>query len=325
MKNLPIAILFFLSLFIILVSPFLGANCISPFDIFSSTPDTDILLKLRLPRVIGAYLTGAGLAVSGMVFQAMFRNPLATPFTLGISSGAALGSALYVYFGISFSLISLIGGMLASLLGSFFSMLIVYMITRAKGGFSTSVMLLAGVIISFTFSSIILFIQYLGNVQDAMRIMHWLMGSLAGVGYIQVVDLTFIVLSCSILLYYLTTEMDLFLAGEEFAASRGVNINKSKILFFIYASIMVGIIVSVTGPIGFIGMMVPHITRMLFGYKHTLLLPTTFMLGGMFLVLCDLFSRTVFFPAELPIGIVTAMLGGPFFLWILFKRVKFLY
>ncbi|MBQ4567457.1 MAG: iron ABC transporter permease [Desulfovibrio sp.] len=301
-------------------SIFLGMSVISPSSLFEAgSPDAEVFWRLRVPRTLAAFLSGAGLAVSGLVFQAMFRNPLATPFTLGVSSGAALGASLYIRLGLAFSLPGIQGSLLLALLGGLLSMLLVYLITRAKGGFSTPVMLLAGVIINFFFSSLVIFIQYWSNARDALQIMRWLMGSLSGLDATRLVDLGIVVCIGSVLVYHMARELDLLTAGEELAASRGVAVRRVKLMVFVLASVMVGAVVSLVGPIGFVGMMVPHICRLWLGAGHHRLVPVSFVLGGCFLALCDLTARTVLAPAEIPTGIITAMIGGPFFLWTLFR------
>lgn len=304
-------------------TPFWGLNFISPTVILEANhPDAEVFWRLRLPRLIVAFLGGAGLSMAGMVFQALFRNPLATPFTLGVSSGAALGASVYFWLGAGLSFLGSSGSLGAALLGGLLSMLLVYLITRAKGGFSTPVMLLAGVIINFFFSSLVMFIQYLSDSHDSMRIMHWLMGSLSGLELARLADLTFVVLAGAAIIWRLAPEIDLLTAGEDLAASRGVRVGRTKLWVFITASVMVGTVVSLTGPIGFVGMMVPQICRLWLGWSHRLLLPAVFFLGGTFLGLCDLLARLVLAPAEIPIGIITALLGGPFFLWTLFRSNK---
>ncbi len=312
-----------LCLLLVLASPFAGMTLISPAALLESgSPDAEVFWRLRLPRTIAAFLAGAGLAVSGMVFQAMFRNPLATPFTLGVSSGAAFGASVYFRFGMAVSVLGSIGSLGSALLGGFLSMALVYLITRSREGFSTSVMLLAGVIINFFFSSLVMFIQYWSASDDSLQIMRWLMGSLTGLETVRLVDLALVVTAGAILLHRMSFEFDLLIAGEELAASRGVSVRKTKIAAFVIASVIVGTVVSLTGPIGFVGMMVPHICRLWIGWSHRLLLPASFVLGGCFLTLCDLMARSILAPAELPIGIITAMIGGPFFLWTLFRSNK---
>lgn len=300
-------------------TPFLGMSAISPTGLLDmSNPDAVIFWQLRLPRTIGAFLAGAGLSLSGLVFQAMFRNPLATPFTLGVSSGAALGASIYYRLGVALTFFGVAGALVSALFGCFISMLLVYGITRARGGFSTAVMLLAGVIINFFFSSLVMFVQYWSNAHDAMQIMRWLMGSLAGIETARLLELAIIVMAGGFAVLGMAPELDLLTIGEEMAASRGVNVQRARLRCFVVASVVVGAIVSVAGPIGFVGMMAPQICRLWLGYRHEELIPAAFLLGGSFLALCDLLARTALAPAELPIGIITAMLGAPFFLWTLF-------
>ena len=317
-RNLKITALVLVSLAVVFMSPFWGISYISPSSIWErGNPDGEVFWMLRLPRTAAAFLAGAGLSMSGMVFQALFRNPLATPFTLGVSSGASLGAS--VYFWVGAGILGGVGGLISALLGAGLSMTLVYSITRAKGGFSTSVMLLAGIIINFFFSSLVMFVQYLADSHDSLRIMHWLMGSLAGLEVARLADLAFIILAGAAAVWFMAPEIDLLTAGEELAASRGVQVGRAKIKIFVAASIMVGAVVSLAGPIGFVGMMVPHVCRLWLGWSHRILLPAVFFAGGCFLVLCDLAARLILAPAEIPIGIITALLGGPFFLWTLFK------
>ena len=323
-KNIAIFLaLTALCLVLTLGSAFWGVSVISPFDIWQpGSPDAEIFRRLRLPRAVAAFFAGAGLAVSGMAFQALFRNPLATPFTLGVSSGAALGASVYFGLGAGLSFLGSSGSLVAALAGGLLSMALVYGITRAKGGFSTPVMLLAGVVISFFFSSLTTLIQYLSGAQDSLRIMHWLMGSLAGLDAVRLADLAFVVAAGALILHRLAPEIDLLCAGEELAAGRGMNVARGKVLIFAVSSIIVGTTVSLAGPIGFVGMMLPHICRMYTGWNHRRLLPAVFVTGGCFVALADLVARVILAPAEMPVGIITALIGGPFFLWVLFKNSK---
>ncbi|MDR2405705.1 MAG: iron ABC transporter permease [Deltaproteobacteria bacterium] len=323
--TLKISILIIASVIVFLLSPFFGLEIISPKSIFidHDPGDMEVFWKLRAPRAIAAFLSGAGLSLSGMVFQALFRNPLATPFTLGVSSGASFGASVYFFLGgAAVAGLGGVGPLFASLLGAGLSVFMVWTITSIKGGFSTVIMLLAGVVINFFFSSLVLFVQYLSDSNDSLRIMHWLMGSLAGLETARLVDLAFVVLAGFVVIRLIAAEIDLLTAGEEIAASRGVKVNKIKLIIFITASVVVGSVVSLAGPIGFVGLMVPHACRLILGWSHKLLVPAVFFAGGTFLVLCDLVSRIILAPAEIPIGIITSMLGGPFFLWTLFKSQK---
>jgi len=299
---------------ILLISPFLGLNNTTNPEI-----QQHILTQLRVPRILFAFIAGAGLAVCGMVFQAMFRNPLATPFTLGVASGASLGAALYVFLGFSFSIMSIDGSTFAAFLGSLIAISFVYSISRLRSGFSPETLLLTGVAISFFFSSLILFIQYMSNVTDSFRILRWLMGGLTTVGYRDVLQLLPFVSICIAVILWLSRELNLLMAGDDIALSRGLAVQKTRYLLFFVTSLCVGAIVALCGPIGFVGMMVPHICRLLIGGDHHWLTPATLLFGGSFLIICDTIARLIIAPAEIPVGVITTLLGGPFFLWLLIK------
>jgi iron complex transport system permease protein len=319
-KKMVLVVLLAVAVLVVALAPFLGIRRLglnAAFDRDAAGTDGRIFWVFRLPRVCVAFLAGAGLAVAGMAFQAVFRNPLATPFTLGVSAGAALGTALYVRLGLAFSLLGISGVSVTAFAGALLSILLVYGLTRMSRGFSSATLLLAGVAVNFFFSSIILFLQYMSDFAGSFRILRWLMGGLEAVGFDQALGILPFVLSGSFILLYLTRELNLMTTGEEMAASRGVNVRITKGMLFFAASLMVGGVVAVCGPIGFVGMMVPHICRLMLGPDHRYLMPATFFFGGMFLTICDLVSRTVLAPAVIPIGIITALLGGPFFLWLL--------
>tara|TARA_R110002050_G_scaffold9504_2_gene33423 strand:- start:102 stop:1067 length:966 start_codon:yes stop_codon:yes gene_type:complete len=299
---------------ILLISPYLGLN-----STISPEIQHHILTQLRIPRILFAFIAGAGLAVCGMVFQAMFRNPLATPFTLGVASGASLGAALYVFLGFSFSLMSLDGSTFAAFLGALIAISFVYSISRLRNGFSPETLLLTGVAISFFFSSLILFTQYMSNVSDSFQILRWLMGNLTTVGYRDVLQLLPFVSICIGVILWLGRELNLLMAGDEIALSRGLAVQKTRYLLFFVTSLCVGAIVALCGPIGFVGMMVPHICRLLIGSDHHWLTPATLLFGGGFLIICDTIARLIIAPAEIPVGVITTLLGGPFFLWLLIR------
>ncbi|MDJ0763319.1 MAG: iron ABC transporter permease [Myxococcota bacterium] len=302
---------------VFLIAPFIGSTTLSLHEILNTSNGNDIFLRIRLPRVILGFLCGSALAVTGLSFQAIFRNPLATPFTLGVSSGASLGAALSVRLGISFAFLSIDSASLFAFVGAGLAIVLVYGITRAKGGLSTATMLLAGVAVTFCFTSLILFIQYTSNFAQAFEIVRWLMGGLETVGFDSVLALLPFIVIGTAALAALSHEFNLMTAGEDIATSRGVNTRRVKRIVFIAASLMIGAVVSICGPIGFVGMMAPHILRLLIGVEHRLLVPAAIAFGGAFLAVCDTIARTVIAPAEMPVGIITAMIGGPFFLWLL--------
>jgi iron complex transport system permease protein len=276
-----------------------------------------ILSEVRIPRVTLGFLAGAALATAGMAFQALFRNALATPYTLGVSAGASLGAAIYVHLGITASLAGIPGYAFAALGGALLAIALVYAVARVTYGFSSSTLLLAGVAISFLFTSVILAIQYIGDVTTSFRIGRWLLGGLEVVGFLPVIHvLPFAVVGIAILLA-ISRDLDLLVVGEESAASRGVSVTTVKKLIFAAASLMVGGVVATCGPIGFVGLVVPHIGRLVLGPKHRTLAPFSVLAGGTFLVACDAVGRTVVAPIEIPVGIITALIGGPFFLAML--------
>ncbi|NNJ71131.1 MAG: iron ABC transporter permease [Kiritimatiellales bacterium] len=310
-------ILLMLALLVLALSPLFGMAYI-PYTALGQ--EHEILLNIRIPRVLCAFTAGAMLALSGMSFQALFRNPLATPFTLGVSSGAALGASIFIRLGWAFSFAGISGTSLAAFAGALLSVLLVYGLTRLKGGFSTPTLLLAGIAISFFFSSLILFIQYISGLTHSFRIIHWMMGTFTTADFGKLANLLPFLGIGGLLLAFLHREMNLFMVGEDIAISRGVNVGLVKKLIFLAASLMVGGVVAVCGPIGFVGMMSPHICRLLVGADHRYLTPASLLFGGLFLALCDTLSRTLIAPAEIPVGIITALLGGPFFIWLLLNR-----
>ncbi len=310
---------------VLLVAPFVGIEKITLDSVLRpATGGTvaDIFWRIRVPRVITAFCAGAALALSGMAFQAMFRNPLATPFTLGVSSGAAFGAALYVVSGIVLSLGPASGQSLSAFSWAIIAIIIVYGLTRTRRGFSTATMLIAGVAVNFFFSSLILFIQYISDFTRSFRVIRWLMGGFEIVGFRPVFTfLPFVVIGC-VVVFVLGYELNVMTLGDEIALSRGVNVRRVRQTLFFAVSLMVGGIVSVCGPIGFVGMMAPHICRLMIGYDHRYLAPATCAFGGAFLVLCDTLARKLIAPAEIPVGVITALLGGPFFLWLLMRRSR---
>lgn len=312
-----------LSLSALALAPFVGPAPVSLKSVLANAPGdagAEIFYKVRVPRVLMAFLAGAGLSVSGMAFQALFGNPLATPFTLGVASGASLGAALWVRFGAALAIFGVSGAGFAAFCGSMLSIALVYGATRLSGGFSTNVMLLAGVAASFFFSSVILLVQYLSDFSHSFRIVRWLMGGLETADYGTVANLfPFVFAGCAVVLFSVR-ELDLLLLGEETAASRGVDVESARRLVFFGVSLMVGGVVSMCGPIGFVGMMAPHILRLVIGPDHRYLAPASILFGGVFLILCDTVARTLVAPAEMPVGVITALLGGPFFMWLLVTR-----
>jgi iron complex transport system permease protein len=312
--------LFVLAVVVLVAAPLVGMTGVKVGTFFHPFKDdlgTDILWKIRIPRVIISFLAGAALALSGLVFQTMFRSPLAEPFTLGVASGASLGAVACVRLGLIFTVAGFSGVSLFAFAGALFSILLVYGLSNMVRGFAAGTMLLAGIAISFFFSSLILFMQYMSDFARTVHMMRWLMGGLEVAGFDSVFNVApFVVSGCAIVLL-MTHELNLLAVGEEIALSRGVNVPWVKKVLFFAASLTVGSVVAVCGPIGFVGMMVPHMCRLVIGDDHRYLGPATILFGGSFLTLCDTVARTIIAPAEIPVGIITALLGGPFFIWLL--------
>lgn len=315
------------ALAVLIWAPTVGSTEISlakAFDrsiAWNENVDAQIFFVARLPRVLAGALVGATLAAAGVVLQALLRNPLATPFTLGVSAGASLGAMLAVTMKLELSLLGMTSIPLASFAGSLVATGIVYALASSqKRGLSTNVLLLAGVTLNSFFSALILFVQYLADFAEALRAIRWMMGGLDVAGYLPIVAaLPFVVVAFAAFATMPRT-LNLLSVGAESAAAKGVDIVPAQRLAFLSASLATGAAVSLGGPIGFIGIIVPHLVRLMVGSDHRIVLPAAALFGAAFLVLCDLAARTVMSPLEIPVGVVTALIGGPFFLWLLVKK-----
>jgi iron complex transport system permease protein len=312
---------------VILLAPTIGSTSISLSRVFDRTvpwadnTDAQIFFVARLPRVLAAALVGATLAASGVVLQALLRNPLATPFTLGVSAGAALGAMLALATGLDVGVLGVTSVPLASFAGSIVATGIVYSLARSqRRGLSTNVLLLAGVTLNSFFSALILFVQFVADFTQAFRTLRWLMGDLDVGSYAPIVAVLPLIVVALGVFAMLARPLNLLSVGTDAAATRGVDVGRAERLAFFSASLATGAAVSLAGPIGFIGIVVPHIVRLLVGSDHRLVLPASVFGGAAFLVACDVVARTVLSPMELPVGIVTAMIGGPFFLWQLVRH-----
>jgi iron complex transport system permease protein len=309
------------------VAPLVGSTHISlarAFDTsipFAENVDAQIFFVARLPRVLAGALVGAALATAGVVFQAMLRNPLATPFTLGVSAGSSLGAMLAILFGASAALGPLSPVPLASLAGAIMAAGIVYLLaTRPGRPISTSVLLLAGVTLNSFFSALILFAQFFADYAQVYRAARWLMGDLDVGGLAPLFGALPLVIGAFAIFLLLPSALNLLSLGTDAAASRGVDVAHTQRLAFVSASLATAAAVSLAGPIGFVGIVVPHLVRLLVGVDHRIVLPASALFGASFLVGCDLIARTVLAPVEIPVGVITAMIGGPFFLWLLVRR-----
>ena len=312
---------------VMLWAPTVGTTSISlakAFDrsiAWDANVDAQIFFIARLPRVLAGALVGATLAAAGVVLQALLRNPLATPFTLGVSAGASLGAMLAVTMNLGFGVLGITSIPLASFAGSIVATAIVYALASSqRRGLSTNVLLLAGVTLNAFFSAMILFVQYIADFTEAIRAIRWMMGGLDVAGYMPVVAALPFTVVAFVAFAFMARTLNLLSVGAEAAASRGVEVIRAQRLAFLSASLATGAAVSLGGPIGFIGIIVPHLVRLLVGSDHRIVLPASALFGASFLVLCDLVARTAMAPLEIPVGVVTALIGGPFFLWLLVKR-----
>jgi iron complex transport system permease protein len=311
----------------IVLGPLAGSTSISLRNVFDrSIPfdqnvDAQIFFVARLPRTLAGAMVGAMLASAGVVFQGLLRNPLATPFTLGVSAGAALGAMLAITFGASLSWLGVPLAPLASFLGSLCAVAVVYLLASARQrGISTTVLLLAGVTMNAFFSALILFVQFFADFTDTFRMLRWLMGDLDVSSYQPILTALPLVIAAFAAFAWLGRPLNLLSLGPDAAESRGLDVVRAQRIAFVSASLATGAAVSVGGPIGFIGIIVPHLVRLMVGADHRIVLPASALFGAAFLISCDAVARTVLAPLELPVGVITALVGGPFFLWLLVRR-----
>lgn len=327
--------LFFLFFLVVLIAaPMVGSESISikkalDFSLpISENVDAMILFRARIPRCLLAALVGCALAASGVTFQAMLKNPLATPYTLGIAGGSSFAAVLVIIFITAIKKSSpLLNEFpflqpVASFIGAMAVLGIVYRLGRKSGGIQTVTLILAGVTLNLFFGALILLIQYIADPARTHFILHWLMGNLDTVRYSPVL----ILLPCQIIalgvLFYHSREMNLLALDEMSARSLGIDPAKIMRRLYIAASLAAGTAIAFSGPIGFVGLIVPHAIRMSVGSDNRFTLPAAALTGAAFLLICDTIARTVIAPTELPVGIITSLLGGPFFLWLLVKNKK---
>ncbi len=315
MRNRKILWLFILLLLTIIVAISFGSTSLRLFDLFK--PENSEILRLRLSRVLLGLLAGAGLAVAGVIFQGILRNNLAEPYVLGVSSGAGLGAVLAMFFSLSIELMPLI-----AFLGAALTMLVVYNLAKINGRVSSQGLLLSGVIVGAIFSSLLLFFVSISPNEAMHGITWWLLVSLQiyDVKLLWLVGIM-IILSISVAVY-LSRDLNAISLGEEEAQHLGINVELVKKILFIVASLITAGIVCLCGIIGFVGLIIPHAVRILFGSDNRRVLPASAITAGAFLILADTLSRTLMPPIEIPIGVITALIGGPVFIILLRKRQR---
>jgi len=315
------SLLYIFSIIVLLITPFLGEVDLDFTNLFSKdTLEHKIFWDLRVPRSLLAFFVGAILALSGLIFQIIFKNQLITPYTLGIASGTTLFTAISIVF---FPTLVL---SISGVVGSIFTILILYFISRYINknqiAVSTNTILLIGISLSYFYSSALMLVFYISNLQENYSIVRFTLGSLDTVGFFD----SFVVFIFSIILYFVIFKnrfnIKLLLVSNDTAFLKGLNVQKTNITLLIVISLSVGVSISIVGPIGFIGLIVPHIIKLIYKKSAEKLIFPVFFFGGIFLVICDLIARNLNTDSALPIGVVTAFVGAPFFIYLLIRRNK---
>lgn len=299
-------------------------------NVFSGGPSDTVdflIFNIRLPRAVLAIATGAGLAISGAAIQGLFRNPLADPTLIGVSSGAVLFAVIAIVFLTSVfaplaSWLQQATISLAAFVGSVLTTYLVYRIAKNRQTVSVMTMLLAGIAISALASAVVGFMIFLSDEQQLRDITFWTLGSLSGASWISVLFTLPIISLGIVLLCRHARALNTLMLGEKEAAYLGVTVEKVKKQVIVYSALIVGVCISITGIIGFVGLVIPHFLRLIFGSNYRSLLPYSALTGAIFLLLTDTLARTIVAPAELPIGIITAIIGAPFFLWLIYRSQK---
>ena len=290
-----------------------------PVDPIWTPSEESIILQIRLPRAILAIIIGAMLSIAGVGSQNLFRNPIADPYIIGISSAAGFGAAivmvLEIYFLQKFTI------PLFSFIFGFLSVVLIYFIAKKRQDVAVYSLLLSGIAISYIFSALISFILFISTNKSHM-ILNVLLGHLWGVGWEEVIISTLILILCTVGMYFYGFDMNLLLFGDQSAQSMGVNVKKTKTIILICMTLLTATAVAFCGTIGFLGLIVPHITRILFGADNRKLVLFSGILGGILLLWADLIARSIAPPLEIPVGIFTSLMGGPFFIYLIVKNYK---
>jgi len=309
----------------LLVLPLIGSARISYTGAFAGqSPHKEILFYARLPRVLLSALAGGVLAVAGALFQALLRDALATPYTLGVSSGASLGAVIAICLGWR-ALADLPALWLAAFCGAGLVLALVVGVASGGGRMSSFTLLLAGITVNSVCLALILLLQNFATFGQSFTIVRWIMGGIEAVEYSTIGWLALAVLPVCLFIFAKAREWNLLAVGEEWAAARGVNAHQLLLAGYLAGSFVTGSVTALTGPIGFVGLIVPHALRLRVGADHRLLIPCSFLAGATFLAICDTVARTVLAPVEIPVGVITALLGGPFFIWLLRSRRRSLW
>ncbi len=290
------------------------------FDGYAKGSIHDIIWLIRLPRVVLAVAVGGGLAVCGAVMQAVVKNPMAGPYTLGISSGASLGATMAILLGVGVSFGANYVGAVA-FVGAFGAALLVMFIAELGSRANTVKLLLAGIAISSVFSAFSSFIVYMANDKEGIQsITYWLMGSLAGANWETMPAIYIVVLGGSIFFMTQYRTLNMMLLGDEVSITLGTSLHTYRRIYMLVSALMIGFVVFSSGIIGFVGLIVPHFVRIFFGSDHKKVIPLALLVGGLFMIWADVLSRTIIPHVELPIGILVSMIGAPTFIYLLLKK-----
>ncbi|HIP03265.1 MAG TPA: iron ABC transporter permease, partial [Campylobacterales bacterium] len=287
-----------------------------------SSMEYQIFTQIRLPRTILAFLSGGILALSGLLFQTLFRNPLTTPFTLGISSGATLGAAIAIIFGFTSSFLGFSFVTLFGFFGALSTVALIYFFSKKLPSSSDQRLILVGIALSFLYSSILLILYYLSDFQESYLVLRFTMGTLLTVGYGDTLPVVMSAIAILFVAIKHKHELKLLSISSEFAFLKGVNVEKVLITLFMVISLAVGVLVSIVGPISFIGLIIPHIVKSVMKQSVEKTIVPTFLAGGLFLLLCDTLSRSLPTISEIPVGIITSFIGGVVFIYILLRRKR---
>lgn len=278
-----------------------------------------IILNIRIPRVLLGVVVGAALSSVGAAFQGIFKNPMADPYVIGISSGAALGATIMIILGKSVSFLGFTSISVGAFLGALTSTFVVYSIAKVKNKISVTTLLLSGIAVGQFLTAIMSFLMVIYS-KDITKIIFWTMGSFSAKGWEQLIPIAIPIVISIIILNFFARDLNIMSMGEESARNMGIEVEKVKIIILFVCALITAIAVSVSGIIGFVGLIIPHIVRMIVGSDHRILIPSSALIGGIFMIFADTLARTIISPTEIPVGIITALFGGPFFIYLLRKK-----
>jgi len=310
-------IIILFALLLLVIAPFFGQIDLALSDLLNSNSmEYKVFFEIRVPRVLLAFLVGGILALGGLIFQTVFRNPMSTPFTLGVASGATLFTAIAIVLG--FSTLS----PLFAFAGAMMTVIILFIVASRFNAYDPSSLLLVGIALSFFYAAALMVMFYISSLQESYEIMRFTMGSLDIVGYENIIILALTSIFFLVVVFKYHYELKLLLTSYEFAYLKGIDVKKINYILLFAVSVAVGVAVSFTGPIGFVGLIIPHILKTIYRQSADKLILPIFFYGGVFLVLSDLIARNLGLASDIPIGVLTSFLGAPFFIYLLIQGRK---